>query len=114
MGAYASLERQRRVVWPAWSGALVLLLMLGASPLSPCLASAALMAGRVLGAADRASSERCRRAVAVLGLFATPLAAPLLALFPGWSVPAEALALAGWVCFSLGEKDPPTPRRRVN
>lgn len=109
MGAYAILERQRRVVWPTWSGALVLLLMLGASPLSPCLASAALMAGRVLGAADRASSERCRRAVAVLGLFAMPLAAPLLALFPGWSVPAEALTLAGWVCFSLGEKDPPTP-----
>ena len=60
MGAYASLERQRRMVWPAWSGALVLLLMLGASPLSPCLASAALMAGRVLGAADRSSAERCR------------------------------------------------------
>ena len=109
MGAYASLERQRRMVWPAWSGALVLLLMLGASPLSPCLASAALMAGRVLGAADRSSAERCRRAVAVLGLFATVLTAPLLALSSGWSVPAEVLALAGWVCFSLGEKDPPTP-----
>ena len=62
MGAYASLERQRRMVWPAWSGALVLLLMLGASPLSPCLASAALMAGRVLGAV--ATADTLKEAIA--------------------------------------------------
>ena len=105
MRAYAWLERHRIVVWPLWSGALAALAALRVSPVAYVLAGAALMAGRILGAADRVSAERCRRVVSVAGLAATPLLALSRALAPSLSAVPGALALAGWICLSLGEKD---------
>lgn len=114
MRAYALIESRRAVIWPLWSGALALFVTLGLPPLALCLASGALMAGRVLEAADRVSAERCRRALSALGLAATPVAAAAWGVSAPWSAPAWSLALVGWVCLSLGEKDPraaASPRR---
>lgn len=114
MRAYALIESRRAVIWPLWSGALALFVTLGVPPLALCLASGALMAGRVLEAADRVSAERCRRVMSVVGLVTTPVAAVSWCVSSLWSVPSWSLALVGWVCLSLGEKDPQaaaSPRR---
>ena len=75
MRAYAFIESRRSILWPLWSGALALFVTLGVPPLALCLASGALMTGRVLEASDRVSAERCRRVMSVVGLVATPVAA---------------------------------------
>ena len=103
--AYALIERCRTVAWPLWTGVLAGLVALGLSPVAYLLAGSALMAGRILGAADPVSAERCRRVVAVVGLLVTPALALVWAIAPGLTAIPGALALAGWVCLSLGEKD---------
>ena len=115
MRAYAFIESRRSILWPLWSGALALFVTLGVPPLALCLASGALMTGRVLEASGRVSAERCRRVMSVVGLVATPVAAAVSwRVSVPWSAPAWSLALVGWVCLSLGEKDPQaaaSPRR---
>lgn len=115
MRAHAFIEPRRSILWPLWSGALALFVTLGVPPLALCLASGALMTGRVLEASDRVSAERCRRVMSVVGLVATPVAAAVSwRVSVPWSAPAWSLALVGWVCLSLGEKDPQaaaSPRR---
>ena len=83
MPARALIGRQRRLLALVW--AVCLLPFARALPLAVLCASALVLAGRLLGAADPASSERCRRAMVAVG----ELAMAALAL----CLPARALEL---------------------
>lgn len=109
MRAYAILARRGKLIWCIWSGFIAAL-----PPRQPLftlsLACAALLVGRTLGAADKVSSEKCRRFMAVAGAIG---AIPIFALevliveanalvdFAAAEVAATAFALVGWICLAL-------------
>ena len=109
MRTYAILARRGKLIWCIWSGFIAAL-----PPRQPLftlsLACAALLVGRTLGAADKVSSEKCRRFMAVAGAIG---AIPIFALeiliveanalvdFAAAEVAATAFALVGWICLAL-------------
>jgi DNA-binding NarL/FixJ family response regulator len=109
MRAYAILARRGKLIWCIWSG-LIAALPPRQPLLTLSLACAALLLGRTLGAADKASSEKCRRFMAIAGaivaipifaLEALTVEANTLADFAAAEIATTAFAFVGWICLSL-------------
>lgn len=107
MPARALIGRHRRPLALVW--AVCLLPFARALPLAVLCASALVLAGRLLGAADPTSSERCRRAMVAAGgvaVVALALCAVVRALglpLPSALVVAlSTVSLLGLVCLAVG------------
>ena len=97
-----------------WTAAL--LVLMPSLPFAVFLASALILVGRLLGAADQVSSERFRRAMVVAGWIATVAlvgcriaGAWSLAVPPLVSGALSAVALLGLICLAVGEGVPERP-----
>lgn len=114
MEVRAGIRRCWWLVACVW--AAVLLVVLPSPPLAVCLASALILIGRLLGAADQVSSERFRRAMVVAGGIATVALvgcriaeawAPGLPLLVSGAL--SVVALLGLICLAVGEGVPERP-----
>lgn len=114
MEARAGIRRCWWLAACAW--AAVLLVLLPSLPLAVFLASALILVGRLLGAADQVSSERFRRAMVVAGGTAT-VALVGCRIADAWSLTVPPLvlgalsvvALLGLICLAVGEGVPERP-----
>lgn len=107
LSARAHMGRRRGPLALAWIACL--LTSACALPLSVPLASALVLAGRLLGAADPVSSERCRRAMVAAGGVATSaLALCAAARALGLQLPSalavalSTVSLIGLICLAVG------------
>ena len=114
MGARIGIRRSWWLVACAW--AATLLVLLPSLPLAVFLASALILVGRLLGAADQVSSERFRRAMVVAGGIAT-VALAGCRIADAWALDVPPLvsgalscvALLGLICLAVGEGVPERP-----
>ena len=114
MGARIGIRRSWRLVACAW--AATLLVLLPSLPLAVFLASALILVGRLLGAADRVSSEHIRRAMVVAGGIATVALVGcriadvwVLGVPPLVPEALSSVALLGVICLAVGEGVPERP-----